>query len=734
MKKTISISIGGMSFQIEEDAYNALDNYLKAIRQKFAGFPEPEEIISDMEDRIAEQFLTKTGESKIITQSIVEELITIMGRPEEFGEDKIPHTATTTTPTNKRLMRNPDDVILAGICSGIAAYVGIDPVWVRLISALTVFFGGFGVLLYLVLWIILPEAKTDTEKMQMRGEPVNLKNLETIVKERVEELKKKDSSKLRKILVTPFRLLGQILQALGGMVKKLFPLLFKLIGLAVILFSSIGLAVVTFAITGLLFNANSPYIDFPLRELAHGTMYFTAIISGFLVIFVPIIFAILLGASLISLKPAIKKMGGFTLLGLWVIAIIVFTNAGIKLAPQVEALYHSSPYFTVVSKEYTLKDFTAIELSGADTLTLTEGTEFKILAQGTEKALDNAELKVENGTLVLNHTRDNKLCIFCNQKYIQYEIVAPKINSVSASGASTLTAINLSNETLTTKASGASKLFLTTNSKLLTSKLSGASKLELTGTTTQAELELSGASKALAEKALIKNVTIQLTGASKANFGDLETLEVQASGASKVLYKSAKDIKQSLSGSSKISKTLDITSVIAPPTPFSNLTEPITSSLERITKKPFGIKISPTSSPITPEKFSGFHTGTDFEILENEENSEVPVYAICDGDILLKKSATGYGGVVVQECNIDNEPVTVIYGHLRLQSINAEIGDKLNAGERLGVLGKSYSTETGNERKHLHLGIHKGTAVNILGYTTKQTDLANWLDPVVFLR
>lgn len=147
-----------------------------------------------------------------------------------------------------------------------------------------------------------------------------------------------------------------------------------------------------------------------------------------------------------------------------------------------------------------------------------------------------------------------------------------------------------------------------------------------------------------------------------------------------------------------------------------------------MTKKPFGIYITPKTSPVQPERFQGYHTGTDFEIFPDELNSDVPVRAICDGSIALKKYASGYGGVLVENCTFDNQPITVIYGHLKLASISKNTGDKLSAGETVGILGKAYSTETDGERKHLHLGIHKGSAVNILGYVSSQSQLSGWID------
>jgi len=161
---------------------------------------------------------------------------------------------------------------------------------------------------------------------------------------------------------------------------------------------------------------------------------------------------------------------------------------------------------------------------------------------------------------------------------------------------------------------------------------------------------------------------------------------------------------------------------------------PLSLALERVTKKPFGIKVSPGNSPVSPEKFSGYHTGVDFEILPGEENVDVSVSAVCSGPLVLRKYASGYGGVAVQKCNLENNIVTVIYGHLRFSSIGQSVGDEILSGDNIGVLGKGYSVETDGERKHLHLGIHRGSAVNLLGYVQSEKDLSNWIDAMKYLK
>lgn len=196
----------------------------------------------------------------------------------------------------------------------------------------------------------------------------------------------------------------------------------------------------------------------------------------------------------------------------------------------------------------------------------------------------------------------------------------------------------------------------------------------------------------------------------------------------------------------KNSKNLESTDYIEQPTrqlveesvdsmviPEKEIVEPIANALARVSKKPFGLKVSPSNSPVSPERFAGYHTGVDFETTEAEQNTAVPIYAICSGQLSVKKQASGYGGVAVQSCEINKQVVTVVYGHLQLASISAQVGQELKAGDVLGILGKGYSSETDGERKHLHLSIHLGQQLVFLGYVQQEVDLSAWLDPLDLL-
>lgn len=156
--------------------------------------------------------------------------------------------------------------------------------------------------------------------------------------------------------------------------------------------------------------------------------------------------------------------------------------------------------------------------------------------------------------------------------------------------------------------------------------------------------------------------------------------------------------------------------------------EPLDKSEDRITKKPFGIFVEPDDSSVQPEKFTGYHTGIDFEAFEKELNIDVKVRAVCGGFLKSKAQTQGYGGYAVQECLLEDEKITVVYGHLRLNSIKT-VGEYLVPGKEIGLLGTGFSPETDNERKHLHLSIVKGVSSDIRGYIQNQTELSKWLNP-----
>ncbi len=161
---------------------------------------------------------------------------------------------------------------------------------------------------------------------------------------------------------------------------------------------------------------------------------------------------------------------------------------------------------------------------------------------------------------------------------------------------------------------------------------------------------------------------------------------------------------------------------------------PMTDAFARVTKKTFAFEVHPETSPVPNDRFNGFHVGVDFEVFDDEHDIDVPVYAICDGPLLLKGFAKGYGGYALQSCEIDGEKVTVVYGHLHLERIEFSPKELMTRGQTVGVLGKGHSKETDGVRKHLHLGIHRGTEIDIRGYVKETDEIDKWIDPLPLMK
>lgn len=200
MKKTITMNLSGIIFHIEEDAYEKLSKYLATIKSYFNNSDGKDEIMNDIESRIAEMLSEKVNKNKqAVVMADVENIIATMGKPEDFAPEGTESTnsnystenSTTTSTKRRRVFRDPDNKILSGVCSGIGNYFDFDPLWLRGAFAISFFVFGSGFLLYVILWIIMPEAKTTAEKLEMRGEKVDINNIGKAVNDEFEHLKKR---------------------------------------------------------------------------------------------------------------------------------------------------------------------------------------------------------------------------------------------------------------------------------------------------------------------------------------------------------------------------------------------------------------------------------------------------------------------------------------------------------------------------------------------------------------
>lgn len=185
MKKTISMNLNGSVFQIDEDAFEVLQQYLDAVSDHLHNEPGQKEIMNDIEARIAELLLERIHRSgQVVTIEMVEEIIQVMGRPSDYGEEEETSKESSAEPSqeshkpHRRLYRDPDNAFLAGILSGLSIYLNIDVVWLRILFVILVLLGvGTIIPIYLVLWLVIPRAETTAQRLEMRGIDVTVENL-----------------------------------------------------------------------------------------------------------------------------------------------------------------------------------------------------------------------------------------------------------------------------------------------------------------------------------------------------------------------------------------------------------------------------------------------------------------------------------------------------------------------------------------------------------------------------
>ena len=191
MKQTKTVNLAGINFYLDEDAYFRLDQYLNQLKAYFKGETAAAEIISDIENRMAELFQQRIKNPQtVITLIQVEEIITILGKPGDFDKETTSEENKNSYFTKKKLYRDMDNSILGGICSGLGAYFNIDPTWVRIIFLIAIL-SGVSLLVYVIMWIIIPPARTTAEHLEMQGNPVNINNIAKAIRDEMDNLKTK---------------------------------------------------------------------------------------------------------------------------------------------------------------------------------------------------------------------------------------------------------------------------------------------------------------------------------------------------------------------------------------------------------------------------------------------------------------------------------------------------------------------------------------------------------------
>ncbi len=359
MNKTININLGGLFFHIDEIAFQKLKRYLDTIRRSLSDDPKGrDEIIADIEFRISELLSEKIKDPRqVISESDIEDVITIMGQPEDyvFEEDSYADYAKSKgsyqSYNQKKLFRDGDDKFLGGVASGIGHYFGMEAIWVRLIWLVLAFGYGFGFLLYIILWILLPEAKTTAEKLQMEGEAVNINTIEKKIRDEFQDVsqrakkgfddaseKVRDSFNDVKSKVNKNQIKSgfqEFIDVVGKIVSTFFLIIGKFIGIILII---VSLTTLVGLVVGLFTAGTLDVFGFDWFWLDHANFINTTglpiwAVSLFVLVLVGIPFLMLffLGMFILSSKSKVPgRVAWYVLLGMWFITIIAAIVFSVK--------------------------------------------------------------------------------------------------------------------------------------------------------------------------------------------------------------------------------------------------------------------------------------------------------------------------------------------------------------------------------------------------------------------
>lgn len=344
MNKTVNINIGGLFFHIDEDAYQKLTRYFEAIKRSLSNSSGQDEIMKDIEMRVAELLTEKQKSDKhVINTKDVDEVIVVMGQPEDYrideDSDDKPKEPFYPYTKSRKLYRDKDRGTIAGVCTGLGHYFGIDAVWVKILF-LILAFTSFGIIAYFVLWIAMPKAITTSEKLEMTGEPVTISNIEKKVREEFDsvsnKLKNVDYDKMgNEVKNGAERVAGGI----GDVLMSIFKVFAKILGTIIVVFSSLALLGICVASIILIFSSSMPD-NYILNHINTPIGLETPIwVQGILFLLaagIPMFFFLILGLKLLvtNLK-SIGNIAKYSLLAIWIIAVGILISLGINEATQI---------------------------------------------------------------------------------------------------------------------------------------------------------------------------------------------------------------------------------------------------------------------------------------------------------------------------------------------------------------------------------------------------------------
>ena len=304
MNKTLSIGLAGFSFTIEEHAYIKLSDYLSALRNSLDA-NEADEVMHDIEIRIVEILREQMAKREVVNDEDVEKVIAQIGKPEVIEEQEQAYFSEKTEKPRafsgqKQLFRDPEGKILGGVSGGLGHYFGIDKVWVRLIFIILIFAKGFGLLLYPILWLVIPVANSASDFLKMKGKPANFDNL------------KNESNKIVQFANESTQRVGQLYQENKHYVADAgngFATFLRVVFGGIFALLAFGFIIGTFALFGLFGNPSFPGTSMFNFLFDEGGMNTVLIVISILTILIPAIIFTLISIKLFSPKTKLRNIG-----------------------------------------------------------------------------------------------------------------------------------------------------------------------------------------------------------------------------------------------------------------------------------------------------------------------------------------------------------------------------------------------------------------------------------------
>jgi phage shock protein PspC (stress-responsive transcriptional regulator) len=364
MKKAIKINLGGFIFHIDEDAYEKLQRYLASLSSQFGNGSEAKEILSDVEARIAELFQAKiTGLKQVIVTEDIDNVIEILGKPSDYetepsqtGNGAFDGPNYQQAP-RRRFYRDVDNSVFGGVCSGIAAYFNMDPVIVRILFVLFFFIGGSTIIIYAILWIALPAARTAAQKLEMRGENITIDNIEKTIKQEYEQVKENlrkgnTGGRFRNFIDEFFHVLAYLIKGILKIFGIILGVLLTLIGICLIIAFALG----AFGHPWIIETNNIHLFHLPfLAEQFMSPAGFSILVALFiLLIGIPIVGMLYLGLKLIFKFKFGSRYFWLATFATWLISLILLIGFVVSGVRKIDENNAKTSTFKIDSKAYKI--------------------------------------------------------------------------------------------------------------------------------------------------------------------------------------------------------------------------------------------------------------------------------------------------------------------------------------------------------------------------------------------